>query len=411
MLSFIRDNARWIVGGFLLTFFSSFGQTFFIALSAGEIRAEYGLSHGDFGALYMVATLASALTLPWLGKIVDTFSAATVALIIMPFLALGALGMAFSTHIVFLVVVIYMLRLFGQGMMTQNALTATGRWFAANRGRAVSYVVLGHNTGEALLPIVFVALAAAIGWRNSWVLAALVLVVFALPAIYALVRVERAPQSIARSDGTPVVRDWTRAEVLRDAPFWLLLLGVLAPAFIGTTIFFHQVYLSEIRGWPPELFAAAFAVMAATTITFALISGVLIDKFSALRLLPTFLIPLALSCIVLGLFGQAWAPFVFMALMGVSYGFSSTLFGALWPEIYGTKHLGAIRAVIVAIMVFATAAGPGITGYLIDVGVAYPAQIMAMGVYCIAMVGLMTAVSRHLIARLASDDAALLAKA
>ena len=71
IFKFITNNSRWLLGGFLLTFFSAFGQTYFISLSAGNIRAEYNLSHGDFGLLYMLATLASALTLPWLGKIVD----------------------------------------------------------------------------------------------------------------------------------------------------------------------------------------------------------------------------------------------------------------------------------------------------------------------------------------------------
>lgn len=406
MLAFITTNARWIFGAFLMTLFSAYGQTFFISLSAGEIRAEYGLSHGQFGTLYMIATLGSALTLPWLGRIVDVYSAAKVALIIMPLLAVGMVGMALSQHIVLLVVVIYLLRLFGQGMMTQNALTATGRWFAASRGRAVSLVTLGHNVSEAVMPFAFVALIAVLGWRSSWLVMAAVLVFAALPVIFALVRVEREPTSDPVDMSKPVVANWTRPQVLRDPAFWALLTGVLAPPFIGTTIFFHQVYLVELRGWSLEMFAASFALMSGMTITFALISGWLIDRFSALRLLPAFLLPLSLSCFVLGLFEQAWAPFIFMALMGISYGFSSTLFGAVWPEVYGTKHLGAIRSVVVAIMVFATAAGPGLTGYLIDTGVHYPNQIIVMGVYCVLISIVMMLTSRHLIARLHTSSLA-----
>ena len=90
-------------------------------------------------------------------------------------------------------------------------------------------------------------------------------------------------------------RDWTRTETLRDPWFYLLLLGVLAPPFIGTTIFFHQDYFVELRGYDPLAFAAAFPVMAATTVLFALICGGLIDRFGALRILPFFLIPLAVG--------------------------------------------------------------------------------------------------------------------
>lgn len=399
LIEFLRANARWIGGGLLLTFFASFGQTFFIALSAGDIRAAYGLSHGQFGSLYMFATLASALTLPWLGRIVDWYPTRTVVFIIVPALAVACAAMYLNGSIVFLALVIYGLRLFGQGMMTQTAFTATARWFVGNRGRAISLVTLGHNVGEAVFPTVFVVVSSLVGWRTSWGFAAVCLLVVTLPAAAILIKGERRPLASDPQDPRPVTRDWTRAQVMRDPLFYLLLLGVLAPGFIGTTIFFHQVYLVELRGWSLELFAASFALMSLLTIVFALIAGYLIDRFSAIRLLPGFLLPLSVACLLLGGFEQQWAAFAFMALLGVSYGITSTLFGALWPELYGLKHLGSVRAVVVALMVFSTAVGPGITGYLIDLGVSYPAQILAMGAYCLAATALMAIVSRVAAAR------------
>lgn len=405
ILHFLRDNARWIAGGFLLTLFSSFGQTYFISLSAGDIRAEYGLSHGGFGTIYMIATLASAATLPQIGKIVDRISVASTVALAALVLALACVLMAWSSSLALLVLSIYLLRLFGQGMFTHIAMTAMGRWFAAQRGRAVSLTAIGVNLGEAVFPISFVAVAALIGWRGSWLLAASVLLLVALPLIYSLLKVERMPQSVAQDPNRPVAREWTRAEVVRDPLFWASLSGVLAPPFIGTTIFFHQVYLSELRGWGPSVFAASFAIMSSMTILFALIAGQLVDRFSAIRLLPTFLVPLSLSCFVLASTDAPWGAYAFMALMGISYGFSSTLFGALWPELYGSKHLGGIRSLIVAFMVFATAMGPGLTGALIDAGISYPGQIAAMGVYSVAVIVIMTLVSRRAIARQRSATA------
>ncbi|WP_367714594.1 MFS transporter [Nitratireductor sp. GISD-1A_MAKvit] len=401
-LNFLRDNARWLAGGFLLTLFSSFGQTFFISLSAGDIRTEYGLSHGAFGTLYMLATLASAFTLPKLGQIVDRYPARQVTFIIIPLLALACVSMALSQSIIVLVVTIYMLRLFGQGMMTHNSLTAMGRWFSAQRGRAVSVATLGHNVGEAVLPLAFVAVAALVGWRNSWFIAAALLVLFALPVISGLIAVERAPRASDPVSRKSLVRDWTRGEVVRDPVFYLLLLGVMAPGFIGTTIFFHQIYLVELRGWSLEVFASSFTFMATMTVIFALISGQLIDRFSAVALLPGFLLPLGAACLILAASDAQWSAFAFMGLMGISYGFSSTLFGALWPEVYGIRHLGSIRALTVAIMVFATAMGPGITGFLIDRGVSYPLQIGVMGFYCLGASVVLFVVSRGLSVRLRS---------
>jgi MFS family permease len=398
-LNFLRENARWIAGGFLLTFFSSYGQTFFISLSAGHIRDEYGLSHGDFGAIYMLGTLASALTLPRVGQIVDRYSVSTVTLIIVPALALACLMMAFSRHVVLLVLAIYMLRLFGQGMMSQNAFTAAGRWFAAQRGKATSVTAIGVNAGEASFPFLFVVAAGALGWRGAWIACAITLIVVALPAITSLVAVERQPRTSDPALPVVAARDWTRAEVLRDPLFYPLLLGIFAPGFIGTTIFFHQVYLVELRNWSLEGFAASFTFMAAMVVTFSLIAGYLVDRFSAVAMLPTFLIPLGFACMALAGIEAQWGSLLFMGLLGISYGFQNTLFGALFPEIYGVKHLGAIRALIVAILVFGTAAGPGLTGYLIDLGVSYPFQIFVMGAYCLGASVLMVFVSRALAAR------------
>lgn len=385
MTAFLRNNARWIAGGFLLTLFSSFGQTFFIGLSGEELRAKFSLTDGQFGFLYMVATLGSALTLPWLGRTLDMMPGRRVIAFAAPALAFACCLIAFAPSVIVLVIALYMLRLFGQGMMTHTALTEIGRWFSANRGRATSLVVPGHQAGEAVLPILFTLIAASLGWQAAWLGGAALLILFLLPALTLLWAVERTPQT-ADETGPPArtARDWTAAETIRDPYFYIVLTGVLAPPFIGTTIFFHQDYFVELRGYSPLAFAGAFPLMAATTITFSLICGALIDRFGAVRLLPFFLIPLGIASAVAGLLEPVWGVYVFMVLLGVSYGFTATLFGALWPELYGLAHLGAVRSLIVAAMVFSTALGPGLTGGLIDAGIALPAQLLVMSAWCFA---------------------------
>ncbi|QGZ33470.1 MFS transporter [Stappia indica] len=405
--TFLRDNLRWLGAGLLLTFFSSFGQTYFISLVAGDLRAEFGLSHGAFGGLYMAATLCSALSLTFVGKAVDRFPLALVSGGVVAALALFTAGMASVSSVAMLFVVLYGLRLFGQGMMTHVAMTAMGRWYDAQRGRAVSIASLGIQCGEASLPLVFVTLAGLLGWRGTWWLGVGVLVLVALPALLLLLKVERVPRGTIHTDERPIVqRQWTRGEVLRDPAYWIISAGTLAPPFIGTTIFFHQVYLVELRGWSMEMFASAFMAMSAMTISCALLAGYLVDKVTALRLLPTFLLPLGLACVLLGAVTHPFAAFGFMALLGISYGFSSTLFGALWPEIYGARHLGSIRSVTVAMMVFASALGPGLTGYLIDAGVAYSLQVYAMALYCLLAALALTLVSRHVRQRQAEGSVA-----
>ena len=385
MIDFLKNNARWIAGGFLLTYFSSFGQTFFISASIAEWQAAFDLSHGEIGRLYMFATLASAMCLPFLGRIVDVVAEHKTILIVVPVLAAATLLAAYAPTVTVLVAAIFLLRLFGQGMMTHIALTATGRWFAAQRGRAVSLVVLGHQGGEASLPLLFATVSIAFGYQAGWVAGALALLLVGLPFGYWAYSRPRVPSrsEVDAHAKQPKVRNWTRGEVMSDPIFWVLLTGVLAPPFIGTTVFYHQDYMTALNGWPDAFYAKSLSVMALTTVVFALVCGALIDRFRASTILPFFLVPLSATCFVLGSGGPPVTLIVTMVLLGISYGFSSTLFGSIWPEIYGTKHLGAIRSVIVSAMVLSTAAGPGITGTLIDAGVALGTQFKWLGVYCV----------------------------
>ena len=385
MIDFLKQNARWIAGGFLLTYFSSFGQTFFISASIAEWQAVFGLSHGEIGRLYMFATLASAMCLPFVGRLVDVIPEHQTILIVVPVLAGATLLAAYAPSVAVLVIAIFLLRLFGQGMMTHIALTATGRWFAAQRGRAVSLVVLGHQGGEASLPLLFATVSVAFGYQAGWVAGALALLLVGLPFGYWAYSQPRVP-SHAEIDAhakKPRVRNWTRSEVVKDPLFWVLLTGVLAPPFIGTTIFYHQDYMTALNGWPDTFYARSLSVMALTTVIFALVCGALIDRFRASTILPFFLVPLSATCFVLGSGGPPATLIAAMILLGISYGFSSTLFGAVWPEVYGTRHLGAIRSLIVSAMVLSTAAGPGVTGTLIDKGIALSAQFSWLGVYCL----------------------------
>ena len=370
----------------------------------------FGLTHGEFGRLYMFATLASALCIPFFGRLIDVVQAHRMVALVVPILAGAALLAGYASSLPTLILAIFLLRLFGQGMMTNIALTSTARWFVTQRGRAVSLVVLGHQGGEATIPLAFAALAIAYGYSIGWLAAAIALIVIGLPFAYWCYRTPRAlPRSASASlreqlglpdtqpsmqtEVLPKVPSWTRGQVLRDPIFWVLLAGVLAPAFIGTTIFYHQNYLTALHSWPPQLFAMSLLVMALTTVCCALITGAAIDRLSATFILPYFLLPLGGACFVLAYSGPEITLFILMVLLGISYGIASTLFGALWPEIYGLANLGAVRSITVSAAVLATAIGPGVTGTLIDLGMSLPAQMIFLGVYCFLAAGAMTIAS------------------
>ncbi|MDJ0943179.1 MAG: MFS transporter [Kiloniellales bacterium] len=394
--SFLRSNLRWLGAGFLLSLSSSFGQTYFISLFSGDLREAFDLSHGGFGGLYTLATLASAATLVWLGKLADTQPLARLSAATILGLALTALAMAAVASPVMLVLVLFGLRLFGQGLLSHLCFTAMGRWYNAQRGRAIAIAAMGFPAGEALFPIVAVGLALWIGWRETWVVTAGALLLVALPLAFALLRHGRTPRNpvpLEGGNGKVLPRDWTRGEVLRDPLFYALMPGVLAPSFILTGVFFHQVHLVETKGWSLALFAAAYPGYSLAAVGTSLAFGWAVDRWNAARLLPAYLLPMAAGLFLLGLGDAPWVALAFMALGGATAGAATTLIGALWAEIYGTGHLGAIRALAVAAMVFATGLAPGLMGGLLDLGVGLEAQVLALALYTLAAAGFFLALA------------------
>jgi len=377
---FLQENARWLCAGVIMTLASSFGQTFFISIFAGEIRAEYGLSNGEWGQAYTIGTLASAATMMLLGSVADRVGVGRLGGAVMICLGLSCLAMAAAPGAWALPLLIWALRFFGQGMLTQVPAVAVARWFRANRGRAIAIVFLGVSAGQALFPYIFVLIMAATDWRTAWAVAAIAPLLAAV-AVMGLLKRDRAPVGQSGSGESLGMegRSWTRRQALGHWLFWVTFPGFLAQPIFSTALAFHQVHLTEIKDWSHASFAALFSVMTIANICGLTATGWTIDRIGVRRIVPLMLAPTGLGYVVLGLAGGIPGAAVGMALVGLSTGAVSAVHGAYWPEMYGTRHLGAIRALATSVMVFATALGPGVTGYLIDGGVDFRHQLAGMG--------------------------------
>ncbi|MEM6728393.1 MAG: MFS transporter [Pseudomonadota bacterium] len=382
MLSFIKDNAAFLAAGFLLSFSSSWGQTYFISLYAKQIMEEVGLSDAAWGLLYMVATMASAGVMIFAGVLTDRFRARTLLLFVLPGLAVACLTMAVNASVAGLVVVIFLLRFFGQGMTSQLAIVSMARWFRASRGKALSISSLGFSLGNAALPYLFVSLLAVMTWRQSWVLAA-ALCLAAVPMLLRLLAKERTPQSIANEtqiagmDG----RHWTRGEMLRHPLFWLAVPMLLSPPAWGTVLFFQQVHFVGVKGWDLAAYTALFPAYIGLVIAATFASGAIIDRYGSATMMRVWPLPWAAGFVIL-----AYAPSLQVALLGLLFcgmgqGIQSNAPASFFSEYYGTRHLGAIKAASTAIMVLGSAIGPGVTGALITAGVGIEAQFAAIGLW------------------------------
>ncbi|EAR53035.1 Major facilitator superfamily (MFS) transporter [Oceanicola granulosus HTCC2516] len=377
MFKFVRENAAFLLAGMLVAFTSSYGQTFFISIFAGEIRAEFGLSHGRWGLIYTLGTTLSAVTMIWAGMLTDLFRVRQLGLVIFPILALACLSMATVPGAVLLIFVIYLLRLMGQGMMSHLAAVAMARWFVRRRGTALSISSMGFALGQAILPIIFVALLAVWDWRTLWLVAA-GLVLLALPVVHRLLRLERTPQAIAKESEASGMdgRHWRRSEVLRHPLFWLMVPALMGPPTWGTALFFQQVHLAEVKGWSLAAWVSLMPLFTVTLIAANFASGLAVDRFGTTRMARLFMLPFALAFLVLGLSGSLWSAALGLMIFATGQGMQATVPPAFWAEYFGTRHLGSIKAVASAIMVFGSAVGPGVSGVLIDAGYDFDRQML-----------------------------------
>lgn len=382
VLRFLAENARWLAAGALLTFLSSFGQTFFISIFAGEIRAEFGLSHGEWGGIYTIGTTASAALMIWAGALTDRFRTRAIGAVVLVLLASACLFMAMNTWAALLPFVIFALRFCGQGMASHVAVVSMSRWFVATRGKALSIAGLGFAVGEAALPVAFVSLMLLVDWRLLWGAAACVGLV-SVPLLVLLLTKERSPQSHAESDHSVGMeqRHWARPEVLQHFLFWFMVPALLGPPAFNTAFFFQQVHFAEVKGWTHLELVALFPVYTSAAVAAMVVAGGLLDRLGTGRLIPWSQLPMVVGFICFALGGSLSWTLVGLLFVAATTGATQTLPNAFWAEFYGTRNIGAIKAMAAAVMVLGSAIGPGVTGYLIDFGIGIETQYIGVAVY------------------------------
>ena len=364
-------SLKVIVFGFIFTFFSSFGQSFFLGIFNTSIRETLSITHGQFGSIYASATLCSSLLLIWVGKKIDDINIFRFAIYVTLLLSFSCFFFSKISSIVFLFIAIFLMRFSGQGMMSHTATTTVSRYFTKSRGRALSICWFGLSSAEFILPVLMVFLLSLTTWQNIWTVIALLILIFLPIASFFLVRTVKL-DTRESTEGEEFkeenIKQWKRIEVVKDYKFYIVSMNMLAMPWIATGVFVYQSFITESKNWGPFVIAQSFMSYSVFSVITLLISGFLIDKFTSRKLLIFMNIPLFLSTFVIIYFDAQFTAFIFLGLIGISNGLANVLGSSTWAEVYGVKHIGSIKALTTALMVFSTAFGTALFGILIDIG-------------------------------------------
>ena len=367
MFNFIYKNLNLLFFGFLIAFASGFGQTFFISLFSQDFRDTFKLTNTEFGSLYSIATVLSAITIIWAGKLIDTVSLRKYTLAIILGLALTCLMASFVFNVFFLFLVIYFLRLFGQGLMGHTSRTTMARYFNTNRGKALAISGFGFSVGEIIYPAAVVFLLLTIGWRLTWFSSSIFILIFFGIFFFFIFKINNFKKENNRDEKIDLSEiSWRRRDVLKDFKFYMYLPLSLLMSFTVTGFLFHQVYISEIKSWTLINLAQGFIFYAVSGITGSIISGILIDKLTGRKLIPFHLLPILAIFIVMLFSDHVYVLYLYMAGLGLSNGFTENISNSLWAEMYGVKNLGSIKAMLSFFGIMASASSPFLYGIILD---------------------------------------------
>ena len=385
-------SLKVIIFGFIFTFFSSFGQSFFLGIFNSSIRNELSITHGQFGSIYASATLTSSFILIWLGKKIDDISISKFAFLVILLLAFSCFFFSKISTVPILFIAILLMRFSGQGMMSHTATTTISRFFTKSRGKALSTGWFGLSTAEFILPVLMIYLLSIIDWKNIWLIISICILIFLPITSYFLTKdlnFDSREKSDNETSNDTNYKQWKRVEVIKDYRFYILCANMLAMPSIATGTFVYQSFILSSKNWGPYIIAQSFMVYSILSVLTLILSGFLIDKFTSRKILIFMNIPLFFAAVVLFSFNQPFSSFILFGLIGISNGLCNVLGSSTWAEIYGVKHIGSIKALTTALMVFATASGTAIFGVLIDKGYSIEQiSLFSLGYISISIVSL-----------------------
>ncbi|OLT46092.1 MFS-type transporter [Saccharomonospora sp. CUA-673] len=344
------------------------GQTAAIALFVHPLSTSLGVSHSSVALAYSIGSLAGALVVPLLGKLLDRFG---------PRRVMAAIGLCFGatllaagtvTEFVGLTSAFVGIRVGGQAALSLVATTVVALYLQRRTGLATGIVTAIGTSAISLAPLALEQLIGDLGWRTVLQLQGWAVLAITIPAaLFVLPRRVRsgreadlAPGHDAES-GTPAresAADWTLRDASRTPVFWVVLSGGGVCSLITTALMFHQVSLLGERGLNVTEAAANFVPQLIAGLLASLLVGWSADHIGDRTLVVTMMAALALTTLTAGWVGPGWTAVAYGVALGACTGAVRTLKGVAFGDSFGLGHLAALRGAVHSVVIGTSAFGP-----------------------------------------------------
>ncbi len=391
MLSGARSRAAsgfygWHIVGWsaLLVAATAPGQTAAVSVFIDPMIAELGISRSAVSTGYLIGTLSGAAAMPFVGRALDRFGARRVMVSVAAVFAIALVGLSAVSGIVGLTAGFVVIRMAGQGALNLAATTVVALWFHRRRGTAIGIVGALGASAISLAPVLLERLIAHWGWRTTWLAEGVFIAVVVIPVAWFAIRDRPAdlgqqPDGISHDEAaTTNAAGWgvTRGVALRTPFFWVLTAMVASIWMLVTGINFHQISLLTAQGLSTVEAAGNFIPQTVANLGATFAAGYLTDRVGARSLIVASMAALAAALALGTTVTSGIVAIAFGALIGTAGGAVRGFEAATFTHYFGPRHIGAIRGVVTAISVGASAFGPLLFATLHDVTGSYSPALL-----------------------------------
>jgi MFS family permease len=375
------------------------GRTQGLGLVTEPLMAELAINRVDYAQLNLWATLIGSLFAIGIGRFVDRLGTRVVMTAVS--IILGAVVVLMSNVQTFwaLAIAVTLTRGFGQSALSVISLAMVGQWFVRRIDIAMAIYSIVMSIGFMIAFPVVGSMVQSIGWRAAWLSIGVALIVVLAPLAWLFVRRDPAsigvtPDGVARGAGSldPADHGVTWQEAIATPAFWTFSIGAALYGLVASGIgLFNESILAE-RGFNADVYYQTLVVTALTALAGNFGGGWLAMRMQLSTLLAISLVVLALGVAALPHVSTIMQVMIWATAMGLGGGLVMVLFFSVWPRVYGRKHLGRIQGAAQAMTVVASAVGPLLLAWCVELTGSYSGMfnILATLIGVVAVSALIT---------------------